>query len=337
MLRKHNFWFLQETGSIRIDAVCKKKYFQCMGFRFLLVPFFAMLLLCCAGSEPATVKKEKVPQPPKSRPDSVLVVASFGNLLHLITNYSGVQSSDKDEFIREAVTASCSGGDFIEYSMEGSGFGTTEYSVRLERVPRDSAWFVRRTIGYWRDYSSMKGGNYATRWKKVVVDSVADTAMFLTMMDKMETFTPETTKVEKSNYILVDSNMEGLIYKKGGRCRSARVAGGYFFDSPGMLALFNEMEKWTRDDYFTLGFLPDSNLVRSNVKLPEPVECQVLFSPEPGRYEYVKGFDKPIKLMPGEQRTMFDFSKLVKGSEMLCGEDAGMVRNVWQLDEFVKE
>ena len=67
------------------------------------------------------------------------------------------------------------------------------------------------------------------------------------------------------------------------------------------------------------------------------MECQVVFSPEPGRYEYVKGFDKPIRLMPGEQRTMFDFSKLVKGSMMECGEDAGMVRNIWELDEFVKE
>ena len=314
----------------------KKKYFQCMSLRFLLVSFFAILLLCCASREPATVKKDDAPQPPpKSRPDSVLVVASFENPLPLTMKYS--RSSDDAKFIHKVVTSMCRGGDFIEYSMEGSGFGKTEYSVRLERIPRDSSWFVQRTIGYWKDYSSMKDGNYAMRWKKWVVDSVADTAMFLKMIDKMESFAPETTKVENPNYVLVDSNMEGLVYKKDGRCRSANVLGGYFFDSPGMSALFGEMKKWTRDDYFTFEFMPDSNLVRSNVKLPEPVECEVLYSPEHGRYEYVKGFDKPIQLKPGEQRTPFDFSKLIKGSMMLCGQNAGMVRNTWDLDEFVRE
>lgn len=310
-----------------------------MKLRLLLVPFLAMLLLCCAGSEPATVKKEKAPQPPKSQQDSVLVVASFENLLHLITNYSEAQSSEMDKFIRDAVAYVCSGGDHIMYSMEGSGFGKTEFSVRLERVARDSTWFVQRTIGYWKDYMKMGEDpyNHAMRWKKVVVDSVADTAMFLKMIDKMESFAPETTKVEKPDYILVDTNIEHLSYKKGGKCKGASVSGGWFFDSPGLSTLFSEMAKWTRDDYFTLEFLPDSNLVRSNVKLNEPVECQVVFSPESGRYEYVKGFDKPIRLMPGEQRTMFDFSKLVKGSMMECGEDAGMIRNIWQLDEFVKE
>lgn len=313
-----------------------------MKLRLLLVPFLAMLLLCCAGSEPATVKKDAAQPtqpPPKPRPDSTMVVASFENLLHLITNYSEAQSSEMDKFIRDAVAYVCSGGDHIMYSMEGSGFGKTEFSVRLERVARDSTWFVQRTIGYWKDYMKMGEDpyNHAMRWKKVVVDSVADTAMFLKMIDKMESFAPETTKVEKPDYILVDTNIEHLSYKKGGKCKGASVSGGWFFDSPGLSTLFSEMAKWTRDDYFTLEFLPDSNLVRSNVKLNEPVECQVVFSPEPGRYEYVKGFDKPIRLMPGEQRTMFDFSKLVKGSMMECGEDAGMIRNIWQLDEFVKE
>ena len=311
-----------------------------MKLRLLLVPFLAMLLLCCAGSEPASVKKGETTQPPpKGPPDSVLVIASFENLLHIIPNYSRPQSSDKDRFIREAVTTMCKGGDFIEYSMEGSGFGKTEFSVRLERVARDSTWFVQRTIGYWKDYMKMGADpyNHAMRWQKMVVDSVADTAMFLKMIDKMESFAPETTKVEKANYVLVDSNIEHLFYKKDGRCRSESVMGGYFFDSPGMYALFKEMAKWTRDDYFTLEFMPDSNLVRSKVKLPEPVECEVLYSPEPGRYERVEGLDKPIQLKPGEQRTPFDFSKLIKGRMMLCGENAGMIRNLWKLDEFVKE
>ena len=86
-----------------------------MKLRLFLVPFLAMLLLCCAGSEPAPVKKGETTQPPpKSHPDSVLVVASFENLLHVIPNYSRPQSSDKDRFIREAVTTMCNGGDFIE-------------------------------------------------------------------------------------------------------------------------------------------------------------------------------------------------------------------------------
>ena len=209
--------------------------------RCVLLFVLSMLLQCCANNESQTKRNSSTSTKRTWWPESTQVIAEFVELKQ------DKLESLQDSVIKSMIDSICAGNDFIRFYAEGSGFSKTEFSVRLEKVVRDSSWFVLRRIYYERDYSHWTGNmsDYSKMsWKKMSVDSIADTTMYLKMESALESFVPETTKAE--NYIVVDSNFEGIGYKKDGRCMEASVSGGYFWDSPGLSALYAELEKWNR-------------------------------------------------------------------------------------------
>ena len=294
-----------------------KKWTQC-----ILLLVLSMLLQCCANNESQT-KRNSSTSTKTWWPESTQVIAKFEEFRQ------DKLETLQDSLITSMIDSICAGNDFIRFYAEGSGFSKTEFSVRLEKVVRDSSWFVLRRIFYDRDYSQWTGNmsDFSKRsWKKMLVDSIADTTMYLKMESALECFVPETTTVEK--YIVVDSNFEGIGYKKDGRCMDASVSGGYFWDSPGLKNLYAELEKWTREDYFKLHLLKDDNEIYAWSKLNETVKCTVLDSAW-------KSMDdvNPLEFKKGEQRVAFDFSKRNPNDRILCESEAGFIRNILNLKD----
>ena len=254
--------------------------------------------------------------------DSVQIVARFINVKQDIPKYS------TDSSFNALIDFICDGNDFIEFDAVGSGSPSTEYSIRIEKVRQDSSWFVLRKIYYMRDYSQWNGNagdNSKLMWERSLMDSTADTTMYLKMETALESFVPETTTV--ASYIMFDSNIQGLAYKKNNRCMYGNVSNqGYLRDSPGLSALYVELKNWTREDYFKLQLLQDNNEVYAWFKLNEPVKCTVLDS----AWKSVEGVH-PFEFKKGEERVRLDFSKLNSNDKILCESEAGFIRNIWNV------
>ncbi|MBR3070654.1 hypothetical protein [Fibrobacter sp.] len=254
--------------------------------------------------------------------DSVQIVARFINVKQDIPKYS------TDSSFNALIDLRCDGNDFIEFDAVGSGSPSTEYSIRIEKVRQDSSWFVLRKIYYMRDYSQWNGNagdNSKLMWERSLMDSTADTTMYLKMETALESFVPETTTV--ASYIMFDSNIQGLAYKKNDRCMYGNVSNqGYLRDSPGLSALYAELKNWTREDYFKLQLLQDNNEVYAWSKLNEPVKCTVLDS----AWKSVEGVH-PFEFKKGEERARLDFLKLNLNDKILCESEAGFIRNIWNV------
>ena len=290
--------------------------------QFISLISLACFLQCCMNVEiqkdSALASSAKV-----KKVDSVQVVARFIDYKKDLPKYS------TDNLFKTSVDLKCSGNDFIEFDAVGSGEPTTEYSIRIEKVLQGSSWFVLRNIRYESDYSEWTGNMSDSRltWKKMLTDSVADTTMYLKMESALESFVPETTTV--ASHIMFDSNIQGIAYKKNGRCMYGSVGSqGYLSDSPGLSALYAELKKWTREDYFKLQLLKDDNEIYAWSKLNESVKCTVLDS----AWKRVDGVN-PLEFKKGEQRVAFDFSKRNPSDRILCESEAGFIRNIWNLKD----
>ena len=289
--------------------------------QFVCLMAFACFLQCCMNVE---IQKDSVSASSTrvQKSDSVQIVARFINVKQDIPKYS------TDCSFNALIDLRCDGNDFIEFDAVGSGSPSTEYSIRIEKVRQDSSWFVLRKIYYMRDYSQWNGNagdNSKLMWERSLVDSTADTTMYLKMESALESFVPETTTV--ASYIMFDSNIQGLTYKKNDRCMYGSISNqGYLRDSPGLSALYVELKNWTREDYFKLQLLQDNNEVYAWSKLNEPVKCTVLDS----AWKSVEGVH-PFEFKKGENSVRLDFSKLNSNDKILCESEAGFIRNIWNV------
>ena len=83
-----------------------------------------------------------------------------------------------------------------------------------------------------------------------------------------------------------------------------------------------------RKDYFLLRLMPDSNVVYVKSNLKEPIICQVVDS----NLYRITGVDSLVFKF-GEQKAVFDFSRLNSNDKLLCESEAGFIRGIWNLKE----
>lgn len=230
-------------------------------------------------------KKTIQAPPPKAKPDSVQVIASFAD----------VSTVGGHGLFRLYLDSLYSGNDLIAFIVGGGGHGKSEFEVKLEKVQGDSSWFVKRTIRYMKNYFdySAETDIYNSMWKKKRVDSIADTTKFLSIMETMVNFAPEMTMVE--DYVIVDSNTPSLYFKKDNRCMEGHTY--YFYDSPRLVAIYDELLLWTRNDLVQIKFMTDSNFIESHSKIDEVVECRVV-----DVVTSSKGSLEPFVIAKGDQK-----------------------------------
>lgn len=235
--------------------------------KVILFLALAILLQCCASNDSVVKKDAAQAAPKKLKADSVQVIASFKEVAPAIEKYP---------LYKARIDSLCSGGDFISFGAEFGGFGKSEYGVKLEKSQGDSSWFIKRTISYQKDYSDYapEKGPPSEKWLRTRIDTIADTTKFLTIMNSMETFAPETTMVE--SYVVFDANVKFLDYKKEDRCIGASIENGYLWDSPGLYSLYDELKQWTIDDLVKIEFRTDSNLIDAQSKIDETVKCRAM-------------------------------------------------------------
>lgn len=283
--------------------------------KVILFLALAILLQCCASNDSVVKKDAAQAAPKKLKADSVQVIASFKDVAPAIEKYP---------LYKARIDSLCSGGDFISFGAEFGGFGKSEYGVKLEKSQGDSSWFIKRTISYQKDYSDYapEKGPPSEKWLRTRIDTIADTTKFLTIMNSMETFAPETTMVE--SYVVFDANVKFLDHKKEDRCIGASIENGYLWDSPGLYSLYDELKQWTIDDLVKIEFRTDSNLIEAQSKIDETVTCRVI-----DLTSYEKGLVPSFEIKKGVQEIPFDFSKLGNNDGIFCESDLGLVRGVF--------
>ena len=287
--------------------------------RTLLLAAVMLVLAGCSSHPPSSQNRQS--SMPKN--DSIQVVGRFINLYD-------EKSYSTDSLIISAIDSICAGNDHIYFLAEG-GISNTEYLVRLEKVKRDSSWFISRTIRYIRNPLQLKSQKHwtdSTVWERSLRDSIADTTEYLRIESVLENFVPETTMVKR--YAMYDGNIWRIFYKKENRCMAGQVNGLYaeLWESPGLKALFTDLKTWTRKDYFLLRLMPDSNVVYVKSNLKEPIICQVVDS----NLYRITGVDSLVFKF-GEQKAVFDFSRLNSNDKLLCESEAGFIRDIWNLKE----
>lgn len=290
------------------------------GFLWIALTVCTLLLVGCS-SHPESLQNREVLI---SKSDSIQVVGRFINLYD-------EPSYSTDSVIKSAIDSICAGNDQI-YLYSIGDYPRAEYLVRLEKVKRDSSWFVLRTIRYKRNSLQSKSQKtWATDsnvWERRLRDSIADTTEYFRIETALESFAPETTMVKR--YAMYDGNLWGIFYKKDNRCMASQVDGLYSFlgDSPSLKKIYVDLKTWTRKDYFLLRLMPDSNVVYVKSNLKEPVICRVVDN----NLHRIKGVDSLVFKF-GEQKAMFDFSRFNSNDKLLCESEAGFIRDVWVLKE----